>query len=61
MTKKEAKARKAAYGLALSEHRVVRVNIDGGQFFKAFTTAEAASVALAAYVVQGIPANIVGE
>ena len=45
MTKKEAKARKAAYQLALSEGRVVRYN--SGLSYRAFPTVEAAETFLA--------------
>lgn len=57
MTKKEAKARKAAWSLALSEGRVVRFN--DGLEFRSFPTADAAEAFRKLMRSQDVDATIV--
>ena len=57
MTKKEAKARKAAWRLALVEGRVVSIN--HGETLTAYLAVETARRAVEAYREVGLPAEIV--
>jgi hypothetical protein len=57
MTKKEAKARKAAWQLALAEGRVV--NWNDGFSLTSYATVEQAQQALATIIANGLSAHIV--